>query len=43
LNEKYPGGVEEQRRRLEKEGLTVIARGKRAYVSDVDRHLARLS
>lgn len=43
LNEKYPGGVEEQRRRLESEGLIVIARGKRFYVSEFEDHLSALT
>jgi alkylated DNA nucleotide flippase Atl1 len=29
LNDKYPGGQENQKRRLEKEGLTVKPRGKK--------------
>jgi len=43
LNEKYPGGVEDQRRRLEGEGFTVVPRGKRFYVSEFEKRLARLS
>ncbi len=37
LNPKYPGGVEEQRKRLEAEGLEVVCRGRknlRYYVKD---------
>ena len=43
LNEKYPGGIEKQRRRLQAEGFTVVPRGKRFYVSEFADHLARLS
>lgn len=32
LNPKYPGGLADVRRRLEAEGHSVIARGKRAFV-----------
>ena len=42
LNPKYPGGVENQRRRLESEGLRVVAKGKHFFVEDYERHLARL-
>lgn len=34
LNDKYPGGIEEQIRLLEKEGHTIIQEGKRFYVKD---------
>lgn len=43
LNEKYPGGVEEQRRRLDAEGFAVVQRGNRFYVSEFVDHLAQLS
>jgi len=42
LNPKYPGGVEAQRARLETEGHTVVARGKRLVVEDYERRLAQL-
>jgi len=42
INAKYPGGLPGQRRRLEAEGLEVIARGKRLFVKDHEQHLARL-
>ncbi len=42
LNEKYPGGLFRQRRRLEAEGLRVVARGRRLFVQDHARFLARL-
>jgi alkylated DNA nucleotide flippase Atl1 len=43
LNAKYPGGVSGQRRRLQQEGIEVITRGKRVFVRDYARFLARLS
>jgi len=39
LNEKYPGGAEEQKKRLEKEGHKIIARGEKYQVADLDSHL----
>jgi len=42
LNPKYPGALTEQRRRLQREGHTVVARGKRLFVADYERALARL-
>lgn len=42
LNEKYPGGLPAQRRRLTAEGLRVVARGKRLFVEDHARFLTRL-
>lgn len=42
LNPKYPGGVENLRRRLEAEGHSVVQRGKRFFVVDVERKLANL-
>lgn len=42
LNPKYPGGLEALRARLEAEGHTIIARGKRLFVQDFERFLARL-
>jgi hypothetical protein len=42
INEKYPSGVEAQKRLLEKEGHTVIQKGKRYVVVDYERSLARL-
>jgi hypothetical protein len=40
LNEKYPGGVEAQRMKLEAEGHAVIARGNRLAVAEYERALA---
>lgn len=45
LNAKYPGGVETQKARLESEGHTVLARGRktlRYYVKDYEKALADL-
>lgn len=45
LNPKYPGGVEAQKELLEKEGHTVIQRGRtniRYYVKDYEKALFRL-
>lgn len=45
LNPKYPGGVEAQKELLEKEGHTVIQRGRtniRYYVKDYEKVLFRL-
>jgi len=42
LNEKYPGGVEGQKRLLKKEGHVVGQRGKRFVVVDFEKDLARL-
>lgn len=42
INEKYPGGVEAQKRLLEKEGHTVIQKGKRHVVVDYEKSLVRL-
>lgn len=42
LNEKYPGGVESQKKKLEEEGHTVIAKGRtniRYYVKDYEKAL----
>ena len=42
LNEKYPGGIEAQRQKLEAEGHTVIQRGRkniRCYVKDYEKAL----
>ncbi len=43
LNPKYPGGVEAQRARLEAEGHSVIARGKRLFVEDFENKLQPVS
>lgn len=40
LNPKYPGGVEQLRKRLETEGHRVVAKGKRFVVEEYEQHLA---
>jgi alkylated DNA nucleotide flippase Atl1 len=40
LNPKYPGGVEGQKERLEAEGHTVVAKGKKTVVRDFEKSLA---
>ena len=42
LNEKYPGGIEGQKRLLEREGHVVEQRGKRFVVVDYEKNLAKL-
>jgi hypothetical protein len=42
LNPKYPGGLAAITTRLEAEGHTVFQKGKRAYVRDFEKALARL-
>lgn len=42
LNPKFPGGVEEQKRLLEKEGHSVIQKGKKFRVLDFERDLVKL-
>lgn len=42
LNPKYPGGVENQKKLLEKEGHTVIQKGKRYLVADYEKSLVPL-
>jgi alkylated DNA nucleotide flippase Atl1 len=39
INEKYPGGVEEVRKLLEKEGFEVTRRGRRYVVKDFEKYL----
>ena len=42
LNPKYPGGIQDQRGRLEAEGHKVITRGKRTFVEDYENFLVEL-
>ena len=45
LNEKYPGGIEAQKQKLEAEGHTIIQRGRkniRCYVKDYEKVLSDL-
>ena len=41
LNEKYPGGIDQQRFYLETEGHKVIQRGKKYYVEDFEKSIAQ--
>jgi alkylated DNA nucleotide flippase Atl1 len=41
LNEKYPGGIEAHKSKLENEGFTIIKKGKRYSVQDYQNFLAR--
>jgi alkylated DNA nucleotide flippase Atl1 len=41
LNPKYPGGLDEQRKRLEAEGHVVVAKGKRMLVADYEKRLVK--
>lgn len=42
INEKYPGGVEEQKKLLEKEGHKIIQKGKKHLVADYRKSLAKI-
>ncbi len=42
LNEKYPGGIENQMNLLEKEGHTVVQKGKKYKVVDFEKSLANI-
>ena len=42
INEKYPGGVKAQKKRLEDEGHKVIQKGKKYRVEDFERRLIKL-
>ena len=42
INEKYPGGVEGQKKLLEQEGHEVIQKGKRFVVTDYEKFIVRL-
>ena len=42
LNEKYPGGIDEQKFRLESEGHTVVQKGNRYFVKDYKDYLFKL-
>lgn len=42
LNEKYPGGSENHKRLLEKEGFKIISRGKKYQVADFEKYLIKL-
>ena len=42
INEKYPGGVEEQKRLLQKEGHQVDQKGRKTVVIDFEKNLVKL-
>lgn len=42
INEKYPGGVEAQKRLLEKEGHRIIQKGRKYVVADFEKYLVEL-
>jgi alkylated DNA nucleotide flippase Atl1 len=42
VNEKYPGGVDEQKKLLEKEGHKVVQKGKKCVVVDYEKSLAKI-
>jgi len=42
INEKYPGGVEAQKKLLEKEGHKVVQKGKKCIVVDHEKSLAKI-
>jgi len=42
INEKYPGGVEAQKKILEKEGHEVVQKGKKYVVIDYEKSLAKI-
>jgi alkylated DNA nucleotide flippase Atl1 len=42
INEKYPGGVETQKKLLKKEGHKVIQKGKKCVVVDFEKSLVKL-
>jgi alkylated DNA nucleotide flippase Atl1 len=42
INEKYPGGVEAQKKLLEKEGHKVVQRGKKYFVVDYEKSLVKI-
>lgn len=42
INEKYPGGVEIQKKLLEEEGHTVVQKGKKYAVSDFEKSLVKV-
>lgn len=41
LNPKYPGGLAQQKKRLRAEGHEIVAKGKRVFVADYERRLAK--
>ena len=43
LNPKYPGGIEEQKKRLESEGQKVVQKGKKYIVENYEKNLLRVN
>jgi len=43
LNDKFPGGIDNQKLRLEMEGHTIIQKGKRYFVKDYEEKLFEIS
>ena len=43
LNPKYPGGLGNLKRRLTAEGHRIVQKGKRMFVADFERKLAKIS
>jgi hypothetical protein len=41
LNQKYPGGVEQQRTFLENEGFEILQKGKKFFVKDYEKYLIK--
>ena len=42
LNKKYPGGIEKQKNLLEKEGHTIVNKGRRLFVKDFEKKLIKM-
>ena len=42
INEKYPGGIEAQKKLLENEGHKVMQKGKKYIVADFEKHLVQV-
>jgi len=42
INEKYPSGIEGQKKLLEKEGHTVIQKGKKYFVAEYEKSLVKI-
>ena len=41
LNHKFPGGAETQKKKLEKEGFTIIQKGKKYFVENYENYLVK--
>ena len=42
INEKYPGGIEAQKKLLEEEGHEIVQKGKKYLVADFEKHLLKM-